>query len=226
MIVRIPDLLSPGEVAQCRKVLEATPWVDGNVTSGEMSARAKLNLQVPEDHPQAQALGGLILQALNRNATFIAAALPSRVFPPLFNRYDEGMTFGAHIDNAVRIAIGGGRIRTDISCTVFLTDLSEYDGGELVIEDTYGEHAVKLPAGHAVVYPAESIHRVAPVTRGARWSSFFWIQSMVRADADRALLWQLDQNIMAVRTALGDDDPAALGLTGVYHNILRRWAEV
>jgi PKHD-type hydroxylase len=226
MIVHLPQLLSPGEVARCRQTLEAAPWVDGNVTSGEMSAQAKANLQAPEDHPRARALGELILAALNRSPGFVSAALPSRVFPPLFNRYDVGMTFGAHVDNAVRIAIGGGRIRTDLSCTLFLPDPADYDGGELVIEDTYGEHAVKLAAGDLVVYPASSLHRVNPVTRGSRWAAFFWVQSMVRADADRNLLWDLDRAIIATRSDLGDDHPAALSLTGVYHNLLRRWAEV
>ncbi len=226
MLVRIAQLLGPDQVLQCRQALEAAPWADGNATSGQMSARAKHNLQLAEDDPVARALGATILQALNHSPAFVSAALPSRVFPPLFNRYDTGMGFGAHIDNAVRIALGGGRIRTDLSCTLFLSEPDDYDGGELVIEDTYGEHAVKLPAGDLIVYPASSQHRVEPVTRGARWASFFWVQSMVRADADRALLHDLDRAIIDTRLALGDDHPAALSLAGVYHNLLRRWAEV
>lgn len=226
MLVHIPALLTADEVEHCRRVLQQTPWVDGNITSGEMSARAKRNLQVPEDHPEAKALGGLILAALNRSPQFVAAALPSRVFTPLFNRYDAGMKFDAHVDNAIRIAVGGARIRTDVSSTLFLTDPAEYDGGELVVEDSYGQHAVKLLAGDLILYPSTSLHRVNPITRGSRWSCFFWSQSMVRDDGQRTLLHDLDQAIIETRAALGDDHRASLALTGVYHNLLRRWAEV
>jgi PKHD-type hydroxylase len=226
MLLRIPDVLTAQEVAHCRKVLEQTPWVDGNATSGEMSALAKDNLQAPEDHPEAKALGNLVMAALNRCPAFMAAALPSRVFPPLFNRYDAGMRFEAHVDNAIRIALGGGRIRTDVSTTLFLTDPADYDGGELVIEDAYGQQAVKLAAGDLILYPATSLHRVNPITRGSRWSCFFWSQSMVRDDGQRSLLYDLDQAIIETRAALGDKHRAALSLTGVYHNLLRRWAEV
>lgn len=226
MLVHIPQVLTAQQVVHCRKVLEQTPWVDGNITSGEMSAKAKTNLQVPEDHPEAKALGQIILAALNQSPAFVSACLPARVFTPLFNRYDAGMQFEAHVDNAIRIAIGGARIRTDVSSTLFLTDPADYDGGELVIEDTYGEQSVKLAAGDLILYPATSLHRVNPVTRGARWSCFFWSQSMVRDDGQRRLLWDLDQAIIETRGALGDEHRASLALTGVYHNLLRRWAEV
>jgi len=204
MLVRIAGLLGPQEVAYFREALEAAAWVDGNVTSGEVAALAKTNLQVPEDHPTARELGRRVLEALNRSPSFIAAALPSRVFPPLFNRYDVGMGFKAHVDSAVRIGAGGGRIRTDISSTLFLTPPGDYDGGELVIEDTYGEQRVKFDAGDLVVYPASSLHRVEPVTRGSRWASFFWTQSMVRDDGERRLLYELDRAVQEARAALGD----------------------
>lgn len=226
MLVRIAGLLGPQEVAYFREALEKAAWVDGNVTSGEVAALAKSNLQAPEDHPIARELGRRVLEALNRSPGFIAAALPSRVFPPLFNRYDAGMGFKAHVDSAVRIGAGGGRIRTDISSTLFLTPPGDYDGGELVIEDTYGEQRVKFDAGDLVVYPASSLHRVEPVTRGSRWASFFWTQSMVRDDGERRLLYELDLAVQEARAALGDEHHAAVALTGVYHNLLRRWAEV
>ena len=226
MLVRIAGLLGPQEVAYFREALEAAAWVDGNVTSGEVAALAKTNLQVPEDHPTARELGRRVLEALNRSPSFIAAALPSRVFPPLFNRYDVGMGFKAHVDSAVRIGAGGGRIRTDISSTLFLTPPGDYDGGELVIEDTYGEQRVKFDAGDLVVYPASSLHRVEPVTRGSRWASFFWTQSMVRDDGERRLLYELDRAVQEARAALGDEHHAAVAMTGVYHNLLRRWTDV
>jgi len=229
MLLHIEGALSPEQVAHLRKVLESTAWVDGKATAGVQSAQAKHNLQVPEDAPEARALGEIILTALGRNETFVSGALPLRVFPPLFNRYDVGMGFDDHIDNAIRFASpswGGVRFRTDLSATLFLSDPDDYDGGELVIEDAYGEHAVKLPAGDMIVYPASSVHRVTPVTRGSRWASFFWAQSMVREDARRTELWRMDQALGQIRAELGDRHPAVIQLTGTYHNLLRAWAEV
>src|SRR5262245_34645185 len=227
MLVKVESVLTAEEVAHCRSVLEGTKWVDGRVTAGAQSALAKHNLQVPEDAPQARALGEIVLRALGRNAAFNSAAVPFRVFPPLFNRYDVGMKFGAHVDNAIRFIPGPNiRVRTDLSATLFLTDPADYDGGELVIQDTYGEQSIKFAAGDIVLYPASSLHRVEPITRGSRWASFFWIQSMVKDDGARAQLYQLDQSIIRTRAALGDAHEAVLGLTAVYHNLLRRWAEV
>jgi PKHD-type hydroxylase len=226
MILEVPDVLSPEQVAHARQLLESSDWVDGRVTAGHQSARVKDNGQLPEDHAVARELGDLILSALERNALFVSAALPLRVFPPLFNRYTGGQSFGSHVDNAVRLLAGTPlRIRTDLSATLFLADPHEYDGGELLVEDTYGVHAIKLPAGHMVLYPATSLHRVAPVTRGARIASFFWIQSMVRGDSDRTLLFDLDTAIQALN-ADAPNHPSAVQLTGVYHNLLRRWAEL
>jgi PKHD-type hydroxylase len=226
MLVRVPGVLSPSQVETFRTILAETDWVDGRVTAGAQSALAKRNLQVPEDAPGARELGQTILTALGRNEAFVSAALPFRVFPPLFNRYDEGMGFGAHVDNSIRFAPGGLRIRTDLSCTLFLTPPEDYDGGELVIEDTYGEHSVKFDAGDMVLYPASSLHRVNAITRGSRWASFFWVQSMVKDDGQRALLHRMDNAIRETRGALGDDHSAVLSLTAGYHNLLRMWAEV
>jgi len=227
MLVKVENVLTKEEVAHCRSVLEGTQWVDGKITAGAQSALAKHNLQVPEDAPQARALGEIVLRALGRSLGFNSAAVPFRVFPPLFNRYDVGMKFGAHVDNAIRFIAGPNiRVRTDLSATLFLTDPADYDGGELVIEDTYGEQSVKFAAGDMVLYPASSLHRVEAITRGSRWASFFWIQSMVKDDGGRALLYQLDQSIIKTRKELGDTHEAVLGLTAVYHNLLRRWAEV
>ena len=193
MLVHVPNLLSPDQVAHLRGVLRDTDWVDGKVTAGSQSAAAKTNLQVPQDAPQARALGDIILKALAQSERFASAALPNKVFPPLFNRYDTGMKFDAHIDNAIRFVPGTpARIRTDLSATLFLSDPADYDGGELVIEDTFGHHSVKLPAGDLVLYSATSRHHVTPITRGSRWASFFWLQSMVRADAARTMLFELD----------------------------------
>ncbi len=227
MLVHVKDVLSPAEVAHCRARLEAGEWVDGRVTAGAQAARAKNNLQIPEDSLVARELGDLILRALGRSGPFNAAALPLRVLPPLFNRYDVGMGFGAHVDGAIRMVPGAGiRMRADVSTTLFLTDPDDYDGGELVIEDTFGAHAIKLPAGDMIVYPATSLHRVEPITRGARWSAFFWSQSMVKDDGARALLHDLDRGITGVRGALSDDDASVIALTSTYHNLLRRWAEL
>lgn len=227
MLVKIENVLTKEEVAHCRSVLEGTQWVDGRITAGAQSALAKHNLQVPENAPQARALGEIVLRALGANAGFNSAAVPFRVFPPLFNRYDVGMKFGAHVDNAIRFISGPNiRVRTDLSATLFLTSPEDYDGGELVIQDTYGEQSVKFAAGDMVLYPASSLHRVEAVTRGSRWASFFWIQSMVKEDGARGLLYQLDQAIIRTRAELGDKHATVLELTAVYHNLLRRWAEV
>lgn len=227
MLLTIPSVLTNVEVEHIRTVLGAMQWVDGNVTSGVQSALAKNNLQVPEDAPEARALGEIILRALGSNAMFNSAAFPMRVFPPLFNRYDNGMGFDAHVDNAIRyISQARQRIRTDVSATLFLSDPEDYDGGELVIEDTYGEQSVKLAAGDMVIYPADSVHRVKPITRGSRWASFFWVQSMIRDDGNRALLHRLDQSITLARADLGDKHAAVLGLTSTFHNLLRKWAEL
>lgn len=225
MILHIPDVLEPDRVTDLRRRLDETEWVDGRVTAGHQSSRVKRNAQLPEDHPVAREAGSVIVAALQAHPTFLAAALPLRVFPPLFNRYGEGQAFGSHVDNAIRYASGSTPMRTDLSATLFLNGPDDYDGGELMIEDTYGVHAVKLPAGHLVLYPSTSLHHVRPVTRGARIASFFWIQSMVRSDIDRSLLFDLDG---AIQRLAGDapDHPSALMLTGVYHNLLRRWAEM
>jgi PKHD-type hydroxylase len=226
MLLHIPEVLTAEQVAHCRRVLEKAEWVDGRVTAGHQSARAKDNTQVPEGHPAARELGEMILAALERNPLFMAAALPSKVFPPLFNRYEGGQSFGSHVDNAVRQVMGTPhRVRTDLSVTLFLAPPEDYDGGELLVEDTYGVHSVKLPPGDVILYPASSLHRVNPVTRGARLASFFWVQSMVRDDAERALLFDLDTAIQ--RLVQDDHDhPSAAPLTSVYHNLLRRWADV
>lgn len=225
MMVRVPAVLSPDQVAHCVDVLSRTQWVDGKVTAGAQSAQVKNNLQIPENAPAARELGEIILRALGTNEIFTSAALPLRVFPPLFNRYDEGMTFGTHIDNSIRFASGTPvRFRTDLSATLFLSPPESYDGGELVVEDTFGEIAVKLEAGDMVLYPGTSRHHVRAITRGSRWASFFWIQSMVREDSRRAILYDLDNAIRSLRARDGDC-AEAVQLTGVYHNLVRQWAE-
>jgi PKHD-type hydroxylase len=226
VLVQIPDILTADEIARARHLLLGAGWVDGRVTAGHQSTRVKQNQQLPEDSPAARELGELIVRALQQNPLFVAAALPLRVFPPLFNRYDGGGSFGNHVDNAIRQVPGTPlRLRTDLSATLFLTNPADYDGGELLIDDTYGVHSVKLPAGHLVLYPSTSLHRVAPVTRGARVSSFFWIQSLVRDDGPRTLLFDLDTAIQSV-THDAPDHPAAVQLAGVYHNLLRQWADL
>jgi len=226
MLLQVPDVLTAEQVAQCRKALDAADWADGRITAGYQSAQAKHNQQLPEDSAVAQQLGEAILGALQRSAMFMSAALPLKVFPPLFNRYAGGHSFGSHVDNAIRPVRGTPhKVRTDLSATLFLSAPDEYDGGELVIEDTYGTHAVKLPAGHLLLYPASSLHLVRPVTRGARLASFFWIQSMVRDAAARDLLFDLDQAVQAAASAMGQDDRTVIRLTGIYHNLLRRWAD-
>lgn len=226
MLLPIPDVLTVEQISRAREVFAQAEWVDGRATAGHQSARTKNNLQLPENHPAARQLGEMILEALGRNALFISAALPSRVFPPLFNRYEGGQAFGTHVDNAIRqIAGSGHRIRTDLSATLFFAQPDEYDGGELVVEDTFGMHTVKLPAGHMILYPATSLHHVRPVTRGARLASFFWIQSMVRDDGTRTMLFDLDMAIQGLNRDV-PDHPSAVQLTGVYHNLLRRFAEL
>jgi PKHD-type hydroxylase len=227
MLVQIADVLTPDEIAHCRASLDASSWVDGKATAGTQSALAKNNLQIPEMAPVARELGDIILSRLGQNAEFLSAALPLRVVPPLFNRYDVGMGFGDHIDNAIRFVDSGKtRVRTDLSCTLFLSEPEEYDGGELIIADTFGTQSVKLPAGHMVVYPGSSVHRVSAITRGSRWASFFWVQSMVKDDGQRALLQGLDQSIMQARADLSDDHAAVIGLTATYHNLIRMWSEL
>lgn len=223
MLVSIPGVLTRDQVTQYRAVLDAAEWVDGRVTAGHQSAMTKQNAQIPEEHPAARQVGEAILQALGRNPLFRSTALPLRVFPPLFNRYAGGQNFGTHVDNAIRThAATGQRIRTDLSCTLFLSEPDTYDGGELSVEDTYGVHRVKLPAGSLVLYPSTSLHHVSPVTRGARVSSFFWLQSMVRSDEQRTLLYDLDQSIQMLEAG----SPASVRLTGIYHNLLRQWVEM
>ena len=210
-----------------RTLIDAGPWADGNATSGHQSALAKRNEQLPEDSDAANAAGALVLDALAASPLFVAAALPLKVFPPLFNRYGAGQTFDTHVDAAIRIRRGSDfRIRSDLSATLFLADPDSYDGGELVVEGQFGENRVKLPAGDLVIYPASSLHRVEPVTRGTRVASFFWVQSMVRDDGARRMLFELDEGVQAAAGALGAGDPAVVKLTGVYHNLLRRWAEL
>jgi PKHD-type hydroxylase len=227
VLIAVPDLLTAPEVARVRQLIDGAEWVDGNATSGEQSALAKRNAQLPEDSAAAREAGGLVLDALARSALFVAAALPLKVFPPLFNRYEGGQAFGTHVDTAVRVRRGSDfRLRADLSATLFLAEPDSYDGGELVVDDLYGEQRVKLPAGHMILYPASSLHRVEPVTRGVRVASFLWLQSMVRDAGARRLLFELDQGVQQVAQALGQGDPAAVRLTGVYHNLLRRWADV
>lgn len=226
VLIAIPEMLAAEQVAEVRAAIDAAEWVDGNVTSGPQSALAKRNEQLPEGSPAHGQAGRIVLDALSRSPLFVAAALPLKVFPPLFNRYGAGQQFGAHVDNAIRIQRGSDfRIRSDLSATLFLEDPEAYDGGELVIEGAFGPQSVKLPAGHMVLYPSSSLHRVEPVTRGARVASFFWIQSMVRDDGARRILFDLDQSVQRLGAQLGQDDRSVIELTGVYHNLLRRWAD-
>jgi PKHD-type hydroxylase len=226
MLLQIPEVLSADAVAYFRKRLESADWVDGRVTAGYESAKVKRNTQLPEESEVALELGDLILTALEGNKLFISAALPSRVFPPLFNRYGPGDGFGAHVDNAIRQGLDAEtRIRTDLSCTLFLSGPEEYDGGELAIDDTYGTHHVKLAAGDMVLYPSTSLHAVTPVTRGQRIASFFWLQSMIRDDAQRTLLFDLDRAIQGLSADL-PDHASVVPLTGIYHNLIRRWADL
>ncbi|PZU59616.1 MAG: Fe2+-dependent dioxygenase [Sphingobium sp.] len=226
MLIAIPDVLAADAVARLRALIDAADWVDGNVTSGHQSALAKRNLQLPEDSPAAAQARDMVLDGLARSPLFIAAALPLKIFPPLFNSYAGGQTFGTHVDNAVRIQRGTDfRVRSDLSATLFLEDPDAYDGGELTVETHFGVQQVKLPAGHMVLYPASSLHRVEPVTRGRRVASFFWIQSMIRDDGERQTLFDLDSSVQALAADRGHDDAQVIRLTGIYHNLLRRWAD-
>jgi len=226
MLIAIPELLSRDQVATLRATIDAAEWIDGNATSGTQSALAKHNEQLPEGSAAHRSAGAMILDALGASPLFVAAALPLKVFPPLFNRYGPGQAFGTHVDNAVRIQRGSDfRIRSDLSMTVFLEDAEAYDGGELVIEGLFGGQSVKQSAGHAVLYPSSSLHHVTPVTRGRRVASFFWIQSMVRDDGQRRILFDLDRAIQRLVGQLGNDDRAVIELTSVYHNLLRQWAD-
>jgi len=225
MLLHIPKVLTARQVAHCRTLLDDAKWVDGRETSGHLAARVKHNRQVDEATPEAREMGSIVVSALERTPLFMAAALPLRVFPPLFNRYEPGMAFGAHVDNAIReLTSSPLRVRTDLSATLFLSAPEEYDGGELVVDDTYGAHSVKLPAGDMILYPATSLHRVVPVTRGVRLASIFWVQSMVRDDGERSLLFDLDMAISQVSEATPDSS-GVVALTSCYHNLLRRWAD-
>ncbi len=225
MLLRVPQVLNADELKQMQSLMAAAEWVDGKVTAGTQSAQVKRNIQLPETSPEAEAARQIVLTALSRNALFFSAALPKKIYPPLFNQYRDGMDFGAHIDNAVRThALTGLHVRTDISCTLFLADPDSYDGGELVVEDTYGQQMVKLPAGDMVLYPGTSLHHVRPVTSGARLASFFWLQSMIRDDAQRTLLFDMDAAIVTLRQQVGDN-AAVIRLTGNYHNLIRMWAD-
>ncbi|MFT3763409.1 MAG: Fe2+-dependent dioxygenase [Pseudoxanthomonas sp.] len=225
MLLHIPEILSREQVASMRRELEAADWTDGRETVGFQGAQVKRNLQLPEGSPLRRKLGETILVALARHPRFFSAALPLKYLPPRFNCYTGGGTYGFHVDGSVLNLGNGEQLRSDISCTLFLNDPDEYDGGELVVADTYGEHEVKLPAGDIIVYPSSSLHQVTPVTRGARLASFFWVQSMIRDDAKRRLLYEMDASLETLRAG-GADAAAMLQLTGIYHNLLRQWAEV
>jgi PKHD-type hydroxylase len=228
MLLQLSQVLNPDEVRQACSTLANAPWGDGRITAGSQSAHAKNNEQLPEECAESQSVQAMVLRGLQRHQTFFSAALPKHISPPLFNRYGGAAnSFGNHVDGAVRyLSNGAGRIRTDISCTLFLADPDEYDGGELVIDDTYGEQRVKFAAGDVVMYPGASVHRVLPVTRGYRIGAYFWVQSMIRSDEQRRLLFEMDKQLMSLRTRLGETDPAIIGLTGGYHNLLRMWLDV
>ena len=226
MILDIPAVLSPAQLAEARALLDAADWTDGKATAGHQAAKVKDNMQIPGDHPAAKQIGQTILRALGQNPLFMSAALPLHILPPMFNRYSGGQTYGNHVDASIRQVPGTAhRLRTDLSATLFFADPADYDGGELIIEDTYGSKSVKLPAGHLVLYPSTSLHRVTPVTRGTRLCSFFWIQSMIRDDAKRSLLFDMDVAIQRLGAEM-TSHPSTVQLTGVYHNLLRQWAEM
>jgi PKHD-type hydroxylase len=226
MLLHVPGVLAPSQVADMRRALEADDWTDGRTTVGRQGAQVKRNRQLPEDSPTALKQGEVILAALARHPLFVSAALPLRTVPPLFNRYEGGEHYGLHIDGSVRAVAGAALpLRTDVSCTLYLCEPEEYDGGELVVVDTYGTHEVKLPAGDLILYPSTSLHRVEPVTRGVRVCSFFWVQSMVADDWQRSMLFELDQNIQKLRQRIGDSEEV-VGLTGHYHNLVRQWSRI
>ena len=229
MLIELPQLLSADDIAAAQHLLRDAPWSDGRLSAGTQARQVKHNEQLPRDCEAAVRIRALISQRLNTSALFLSAALPRQVFPPHINRYEargpgQDQHYGPHIDNAVRLLADGQHIRTDVSCTVFLNGPHDYDGGELVVHDTYGQHAVKLPAGHAVLYPGTSLHEVRPVTRGVRWASFFWVQSLVRSDEQRRLLFDMDMNLLRLRQQHGDT-PETTALTGTYHNLLRMWGQ-
>jgi PKHD-type hydroxylase len=225
VLLAIPNVLTPAQVAEARSLLEAAEWVDGKATAGHQGARVKDNMQLPVESPAARQVGTMILKALGTNPLFMSAALPLHILPPMFNRYSGGQTFGNHVDGSIRTVPGTNhRLRTDLSCTLFFAGPEEYDGGELIIEDTYGSKSVRLPAGHMILYPSTSLHQVTPVTHGTRLCSFFWLQSMIRDDGQRRLLFEMDVAIQRLG-AENATHPSVVSLTGVYHNLLRQWAE-
>lgn len=226
MLLAIPNVLTPAQIAESRALLESAAWIDGKATAGHQGARVKDNQQLATDNPIARQVGATILKSLSANPLFMSAALPLHILPPMFNRYSGGQTFGTHVDGSIRIIPGTGhRIRTDLSCTLFFANPDEYDGGELIVEDTYGSKSVKLPAGHMILYPSTSLHQVTPVTRGSRLCSFFWLQSMIRDGGHRSMLFEMDVAIQRLG-AEKPDHPSVVQLTGVYHNLLRQWAEM
>jgi PKHD-type hydroxylase len=226
MLLDIPNVLPPAQLAEARQLLEKAEWIDGKATAGHQGARVKDNMQLPVESPVARQVGAMILKALGTNPLFMSAALPLHILPPMFNRYSGGQTFGTHVDGSIRTIPGTGhRLRTDLSCTLFFAGPEEYDGGELIIEDTYGSKSVKLPAGHMILYPSTSLHQVTPVTRGTRLCSFFWLQSMIRDNGRRSLLFDMDVAIQRLG-AENATHPSVISLTGVYHNLLRQWAEM
>lgn len=226
MMIQVEQVLNSTELTQLRAILDSAAWADGRITAGTQSAKVKQNRQLPETAPQLGQARALVGTALSRHAIFFSAALPRVIYPQLFNRYAVGENFGAHVDNAVRLMPDSSRyVRTDLSATLFLNEPEDYDGGELIVQDTYGEHSVKLAAGDMVLYPSSSLHRVTPVTRGERQACFFWIQSMVRDDAKRELLFNMDAAIATLRNEQGDTSPL-VALTGTYHNLLRMWSEL
>lgn len=227
MIHHIPNVLSKAQVQYFREEMSKVEWVNGKVTTGTLSATVKQNQQLAEEHPLTQHLGNIILEALGQHPLFLSAALPLDILPPFFNRYENNESFGFHVDNSIRNIRGTQqRLRTDLSCTVFLSEPEEYEGGDLVVEDTYGYHEVKLPAGDLILYPSTSVHEVTAVTQGCRIASFFWVQSMIRDDANRHMLFNLDQTIQNLRIQLGDTHAEVVKLTSMYHNLIRKWAEL
>ncbi len=226
MLIAIPDVLTPAQTAEARALLEAADWVDGRATAGHQGAHVKNNRQLPQNSEAGRVVGEMILKALGANPLFMSAALPLHVPPPTFNRYESGEAFGNHVDGAMRFLPNGQRMRTDLSCTLFFSEPNEYEGGELIIDDVFGSKSVKLPAGHMILYPSSSVHQVTPVTKGARVSSFFWLQSMIRDNAQRALLFDMDVAIQRLTGEVGAANPSVVQLTGAYHNLLRMWGEV